>query len=249
VACVLAEPALTNIGIVHPDPGYHAALREITRRTGTLLLLDETHTISAGPGGYTRAHDLDPDVLTLGKPIAGGVPAAVYGVTEQVADRIRARSCVDLADIGGIGGTLAANALAAAAMRATLESVLTESAYQRTIPLAERFASGVEAAIGEYGLPWTVQRLGCRAEYWFHPKPPRNGGEAVAGVDSELERYMHLAALNRGILLTPFHNMALIAPMVTEVEIDRHTAVFRESVAALSGAVRAGTEAVSPSGA
>jgi glutamate-1-semialdehyde 2,1-aminomutase len=247
VACVLAEPALTNVGIVHPDPGYHAALREITRRTGTLLLIDETHTICAGPGGYTRAHGLDPDVLTLGKPIGGGVPAAVYGVTEQVAERIRARSRVDLADTGGIGGTLAANALATAATRATLEQVLTESAYGRTIPLAERFASGVAAVIDEYRLPWTVQRLGCRAEYWFRPVPPRNGGEAASAVDSELERYMHLAALNRGILLTPFHNMALIAPAVTEADVDRHTEVFRESVAALAGVARLGAATVSQS--
>jgi glutamate-1-semialdehyde 2,1-aminomutase len=242
VACVLAEPALTNVGIVHPDPGYHTALREITRRTGTLLILDETHTISAGPGGYTRAHGLDPDMLTLGKPIAGGVPAAVYGVTERVAERIRARARVDLADTGGIGGTLAANPLAAAAMRATLEVVLTDSAYQRTIPLAERFALGVEAVIAQHGLPWTVQRLGCRAEYWFRPVPPRNGEEAAAAVDPELERYMHLAALNRGILLTPFHNMALIAPAVTEADIDHHTEVFRESVAALTSGARLGAK-------
>ena len=247
VACVLAEPALTNVGIVHPEPGYHAALRAITRRTGTLLILDETHTICAGPGGYTRLHGLEPDVLTVGKPIAGGVPAAVYGVSSQVAERIRARDRIDLADTGGVGGTLAANALASAAMRATLEQVLTESAYRRTIPLAERFASGVEAVIAEYRLPWTVQRLGCRAEYWFRPVPPRNGAEAASSVDPDLERYMHVAALNRGILLTPFHNMALIAPGVTEADIHRHTEVFRESVAALTGVAPLETEAVSRS--
>jgi glutamate-1-semialdehyde 2,1-aminomutase len=248
VACVLAEPALTNIGIVHPDPGYHAALREITRRTGTLLVLDETHTISAGPGGYTRAHGLEPDVLTLGKPIAGGVPAAAYGVSGEVAERIRRVTRVDLADTGGIGGTLAANALTAAAMRATLEAVLTESVYQRTISLAERFARGVEAMIGEYGLPWTVQRLGSRAEYWFRPVPPRSGGEAASALDPELERYMHLAALNRGILLTPFHNMALIAPETTEADVDRHTEVFRESVAALASVAPLGAGTMAPSG-
>jgi glutamate-1-semialdehyde 2,1-aminomutase len=126
--------------------------------------------------------------------------------------------------------------------------VLTESAFQRTIPLAERFASGVEAVIGEYGLPWTVQRLGCRAEYWFRPVPPRNGGEAASAVDPELERYLHLAALNRGVLLTPFHNMALIAPAVTEADIDRHTDVFRESVAALARGARLSAEAVARPG-
>jgi len=230
VACVLAEPALTNVGIVHPESGFHAALRELTRRTGTLLVIDETHTICAGPGGYTRAHGLEPDILTLGKPVAGGVPGAVYGLSEAVAERVRAQSQLDLADTGGIGGTLAANALASAAMRATLEHVLIEASYRKTIPLAERFARGVEGVIAERCLPWIVKRLGCRVEYWFRPAPPRNGGEAAAAVDPELERYMHLAALNRGILLTPFHNMALLAPAVTEADVDRHTEVFRESV-------------------
>ena len=232
VACVLAEPALTNVGIVHPEPGFHAALRELTRRAGTLLVIDETHTICAGPGGYTRAHGLDPDVLTLGKPVGGGVPAAVYGFSAAVAERVRARSRLDTADTGGIGGTLAANPLASAAMRATLEHVLTEASYRRTIPLAERFAAGVESVIAEQGLPWIVKQLGCRAEYWFRPTPPRNGGEAAVAVDPELERYMHLAALNRGILLTPFHNMALLAPAATEGDVDRHTEVFRDSVRA-----------------
>ena len=207
-------------------------MRERTRRAGTLLIIDETHTICAGPGGYTRAHGLEPDILTLGKPVAGGVPAAVYGMSEAVAQRVRDRSRLDVADTGGIGGTLAANALATAAMRATLERVLTEASYRVTIPLAERFARGVEGVIAEACLPWIVKRLGCRVEYWFRPTPPRNGGEAAAAVDPDLERYMHLAALNRGILLTPFHNMALLAPAVAEADVDRHTEVFRESVRA-----------------
>jgi glutamate-1-semialdehyde 2,1-aminomutase len=232
VACVLAEPALTNVGIVHPEPGFHAALRELTRRAGTLLIIDETHTICAGAGGYTGAHGLEPDILTFGKTVAGGVPAAVYGMSEAVAERVRAHTRLDAADTGGIGGTLAANALATAAMRATLERVLTEASYRVTIPLADRFARAVEGVIAEACLPWIVKRLGCRVEYWFRPAPPRNGGEAAAAVDPELERYMHLAALNRGILLTPFHNMALLAPAVTEADVDRHTEVFRESVRA-----------------
>ncbi len=230
VACVLAEPAMTNIGIVLPEPGFHGALRDVTRRTGTLLILDETHTISAGPGGYTRAHDLSPDVLTIGKPIAGGVPAAVYGFSAEVAGRILASTAVEEADTGGIGGTLAGNALSLSAMRATLERVLTEEAYARTIPLARRFADGVEGVIAEFRLPWHVTQLGCRAEYGFRQTPPRNGSEAAASADPELDRYMHLAALNRGILMTPFHNMALISPDTTETDIDRHTSVFRESV-------------------
>lgn len=233
VACVLAEPALTNIGIVHPAPGFHDALREITRRTGTLLIIDETHTICCGVGGYTREHNLQPDMLTLGKPVAGGIPAATYGVSEDVAQRIREVETLNDADTSGIGGTLAGNALSLAAMRATLQGVLTQAAFDHTIPLAQRWADGVQSVIAEFGLAWHVTQLGCRAEYWFCEHPPRNGGEAAAAVDAELDRYMHLAALNRGILLTPFHNMALIAPPVSEANVDRHTQVFRESVARL----------------
>ncbi|MCC6804901.1 MAG: aspartate aminotransferase family protein [Anaerolineae bacterium] len=233
IACVLAEPVMTNIGIVHPQPGFHDALREITRRTGTLLIIDETHTICAGVGGYTREYGLQPDILTLGKPIAGGVPAAVYGLSAEAAARVQSRLNRDEADTGGIGGTLAGNALSMAAMRATLENVLVQAAYDRTIPLARRFTDGVQAVIDEYALPWHVTRLGCRAEYWFCETQPRSGSEAAAAIDSQLDQYMHLAALNRGILLTPFHNMALIAPAATEADIDTHTQVFRECVAAL----------------
>ncbi|MFY9552668.1 MAG: transaminase, partial [Thermoanaerobaculia bacterium] len=233
VACVLAEPALTNVGIVLPEPGFHEALRDLTRRAGTLLILDETHTISAGPGGYTRAHGLEPDLLTIGKPIAGGIPAAAYGMSAEVAERVTESIRVDESDTGGIGGTLAGNALSLAAMRATLESVLTEEAYARTIPLAERFVKGVGDVIAEYRLPWHVTRLGCRAEYAFRASAPRNGSDAAAAIDPELDRYMHLSALNRGILMTPFHNMALIAAATTECDIDLHTRVFRESVEAL----------------
>jgi glutamate-1-semialdehyde 2,1-aminomutase len=238
VACVLAEPALTNIGIVLPEPGYHAALREITRRTGTLLIIDETHTICAGPGGYTQVHGLEPDMLTLGKPIASGVPAAVYGFTAEVGDRIRVAGSVgedDKFDAYGIGGTLAGNALSIAAMRVTLEKVLTKDAYDHTIPLAERFVQGVQSVIEEYQLPWHITRLGCRAEYWFQPTPPRDGSEANASMDQELVSYMHLAALNRGIMLTPFHNMALISPATTEADIDYHTQVFHECVRTFVG--------------
>jgi glutamate-1-semialdehyde 2,1-aminomutase len=233
VACVLAEPAMTNIGIVLPEPGFHEALRRLTRRHGTLLVNDETHTISAGPGGCTRAWGLEPDFLTIGKPLGSGIPGAVYGFTEEVARRWREATSVDLCDTGGIGGTLAGNALAVAAMKATLTEVLTEAADARMIPLAERFAAGVEAVIAERQLPWIVKRLGARAEYWFRATAPRNGGEAAAAIDAELDRYMHLAALNRGVLMTPFHNMALMCPATTAEDVDLHTAVFRESVAAV----------------
>jgi glutamate-1-semialdehyde 2,1-aminomutase len=233
VAAVLAEPVMTNIGIIHPQPGYHDYLREITRRTGTLLIIDETHTICAGPGGYTAAHGLQPDILTIGKPIAGGVPAAVYGFTQEVSERFTAKLNVNDSDVGGIGGTLAGNALSIAAMKATLEHVLTPEFYEKAIALQEKFTEGVESVIREYDLPWIVKRLGNRSEYWFRPTPPKNGGEAAAAIDHELDRYMHLYMLNRGILMTPFHNMALISPETSQADVDYHTHVFREAVKSL----------------
>jgi glutamate-1-semialdehyde 2,1-aminomutase len=237
VALVLTEPALTNIGIVHPEPGFHDALRELTRRHGTLLAIDETHTICCGPGGFTGAHGLDPDIVTIGKPIAGGIPAAAYGFSEEVAGRLAGTIELEDVDVGGVGGTLAANALSLAALKATLSGVLTEEAFERMIPLAERWTDGVEAGIEESGLPWHVTRLGCRAEYLFGPDRPRNGGEAHAAGNFALERYMHLHALNRGILLTPFHNMALMSPATTEADVDRHSEVFREAVLELAEAL------------
>ncbi len=235
VAVVLTEPALTNVGIVHPEPGFHDALRELTRKHGALLVIDETHTICCGPGGYTAAHGLEPDVVTIGKPIAGGIPAAAYGFSEEVAARLTGRIELEDVDVGGVGGTLAANALSLAAMRATLAEVLTEDAFARMIPLAERWTEGVQEGIARSGLPWHVTQLGCRAEYLFGPDRPWNGSEAHAASDFALERYLHLFALNRGILLTPFHNMALMSPATTEADVDRHTEVFREAVLELAG--------------
>ena len=235
VACVLTEPVLTNVGIVHPLPGFHAAVRALTRKHGALLILDETHTICAGPGGYTRAHDLEPDFFTLGKPVGGGIPAAVYGFTEAVGDTIVARTRLEDCDTGGIGGTLAGNALSLAAMRATLQHVLTEDAYARMIPLAQAFCEGVERAMTDCGLPWHVTQLGCRAEYLFRSQPARNGSEAAASGDFELDRFMHLYALNRGVLLTPFHNMALMCPQTVAADVDAHTHAFGEAVRELIG--------------
>jgi glutamate-1-semialdehyde 2,1-aminomutase len=226
VACVLAEPALTNIGIVLPQPGYHGALREATRRAGTLLIIDETHTICAGPGGYTRAYGLEPDLLTIGKPIGSGIPAAAYGFSEDVAARIGTAIPDEQADVGGIGGTLAANVLSLAATRATLAEVLTDAAFERMIALGERFETGVRQVIEDHALAWHVVRLGCRVEYLFRAEPARTGAEAATGGDADLDRFIHLYALNRGILLTPFHNMALMSPATTEADVDRHTEVF-----------------------
>ena len=235
VAAVLAEPVMTNIGIIHPDSGYHEELRELTRKYGTYLIIDETHTICTGPGGYTASFGLQPDFLTIGKPLAGGVPAAVYGFTEEVSHAFAERLNINDADVGGIGGTLAGNALSIAAMKATLQNVLTDEFYAKAIQLQERFTQGVESGIKEFNLPWIVKSLGNRSEYWFRSTPPRNGGEAFAAIDHELDRYMHLFALNRGILLTPFHNMALISPDVKPDDVDYHTKVFREAVVSLFG--------------
>jgi len=235
VACVLAEPAMTNVGIILPEEGYWKQARELARRYGALFIADETHTICAGPGGCTAEWKLDPDMLVFGKAIGSGIPGATYGCTEEVAQRIAARIQLEDCDVGGIGGTLAGNALSLAAMRATLENILTAKNFEKMIALAKRFNDGVSGEIKKHGLPWNVQRLGCRAEYTFCQKPPRNGGESAAAADFELERFLHLYALNRGVLLTPFHNMALICPDTTEKDIDRHTEVFAEVTSELLG--------------
>jgi glutamate-1-semialdehyde 2,1-aminomutase len=226
VACVLAEPAMTNVGIILPEEGYWSAARALFRRYGTLLIADETHTFCAGPGGCTAAWKLDPDMLVFGKAIGSGIPGATYGCSEEVAQRISARIHLEDCDVGGIGGTLAGNALSLAAIRATLEHVLTPAAFALMIPLAQRFNDGVTDEIRTHNLPWNVIQLGARAEYTFAAKPPRNGGESAAAADFELERFLHLYALNRGVLLTPFHNMALMCPATTESDIDAHTKIF-----------------------
>jgi glutamate-1-semialdehyde 2,1-aminomutase len=235
VACVLAEPAMTNMGIILPDEGYHQALRELTRETGTLLIIDETHTLSAGPGGCTQAWGLDPDMVTVGKAIGSGVASGALGLSGEICEQMLAQTNADYEDTGGIGGTLAGNALSAAAMRATLEQVLTPAAYRGMIPLAARFADGVREVIIAAGLGWHVTQLGCRAEYRFQPGPPRTGTQANAAADPALERYFHLHAMNRGVLITPFHNMALMSPVTRPADVDRHTEVFSEAVSDLLG--------------
>ncbi len=233
VAAVLMEPALTNIGIVLPDDGYLAAVRDLTRAHGALLVIDETHTLCAGPGGCTAAWKLEPDIVVVGKPIGGGVPAAAYGFSAELAARLDAPMLGHEIDVAGVGGTLTGSALAMAAVRRTLSVALREEDFAVAVPLARRFTDGVQRTIDEFGLPWHVQRLGCRAEYWFCP-PPRTGADAAAAVDEELEGFFHLWALNRGVLLTPFHNMALFSPQHTAADVDRHTEVFRDAVAGLT---------------
>jgi glutamate-1-semialdehyde 2,1-aminomutase len=235
VAAVLMEPALTNIGIVLPEPGYLDAVRRITREHGTLLIDDETHTISAGPGGATAAWGLEPDMVTIGKAIAGGIPIGAYGMSAELADRIDADEEADFIDVGGIGGTLAGNALSLAAARATLEHVLTDAAFTGMTARATRFAEGVQETIDAHGLPWSVVQLGARAEYRFASPPPRTGSESAAAGDPELDDYLHAYLSNRGVLITPFHNMALMSPDTTDDDVDRHTEAYRAAVRELGG--------------
>ena len=233
VACMLIEPALTNIGIVLPDPGYLRGVRDLTRKYGTLLIIDETHTICAGPGGATKLWDLEPDMLVIGKTIGGGIPVAAYGLSAELAARAELSLDSHDVDVSGLGGTLSGSVLAMAAVKATLTHSLLPNQFEKTIALATRWANGVASSIAKHQLDWSVQQLGCRAEYWFC-KPPKNGAEAAAAVDEELENFMHLWALNRGVLLTPFHNMALVSPFHEESDVDLHTEVFDAALSALA---------------
>ncbi|HEX6844106.1 MAG TPA: aspartate aminotransferase family protein [Actinomycetota bacterium] len=235
VAVCVFEPALTNIGIVLPEPGYHEGVRELCSRYGTLLLIDETHTISAGPGGCTKAWGLEPDIVTIGKTLGAGIPSAAYGFTAELSERIYAATDWKNADVGGVGGTLAGNALSLAAMRATLGEVMTDEAFDRMIALGERFEAGVRDVIASRELPWHVVRLGCRVEYLFRPEAARTGAEAAAGQDEEVDPFIHLYLLNRGILMTPFHNMALMSPATTAEDVDRHTEVYAQMADELIG--------------
>jgi glutamate-1-semialdehyde 2,1-aminomutase len=227
VAAILMEPAMTNVGIVLPDDGYLVAVGELARKYGAVWIIDETHTISVGPGGMTADLGLKPDILTIGKAIGGGIPTGTFGMTHEIATQISKKTEREVIDTGGIGGTLAGNALSLAAMRATLTEVLTEANFKKMIALGNRWCDGVDAAIKEFSLPWHVNRLGARGEYLFQASAPRTGGEAARAGDFELEQYIHLRLLNDGFLLTPFHNMALMSPYTTEADVDAHTSAFR----------------------
>jgi len=233
VAAILIEPALTNIGIVLPEAGYHAALRALATKYGALLIADETHTISIGPGGATAAWGLDPDLIVIGKAIAGGLPGAAYGMRRDLAEKISGELQRDEIDTGGIGGTVSGSVLSAVAIRTTLREVLTDAAFPQMIAGANRWADGVEEVFARRGVGWSVTRLGARAEYHFTPEAPRSGGEAAAAVHHEMERYLHLHALNRGIIMTPFHNMALFSPATPRSAADQHSEALDAAVATL----------------
>jgi glutamate-1-semialdehyde 2,1-aminomutase len=234
VAVIISEPALTNIGIVLPEPGFLEGLRELADKYQALLLIDETHTFSAGYGGATKAWNLKPDLFTIGKSIGGGIPSGAYGLTEELAEKVKNFNDADLVDVGGVGGTLSGNALSIAAMRATLESVLTEVAFDHMISLATEFTNGVQKTLDETNTPWSISQLGARAEYRFTSPAPKNGTESAKAADDELDEYLHLFMANRDILMTPFHNMALMCPTTKKEDVDTHTKLFREAVESIS---------------
>ena len=221
VACVLAEPIMTNAGMVQPDDGFHAKLRALTRATGTLLVIDETHCLSSGPGGYSRAHGLAPDAMVIGKPIAGGIPAAVYGFSHETAARIGEFLKTRNPGHSGIGTTLSGSKIQLALVRAMLETYFTDSAFAPVLKLAEKLESGIAGLIARHKLPWHVLRAGARVEFMCAPGRPRNGGEASLIIHRPIDQAMHHYLLNRGLIVTPFHNMMLISPATAEHHVER----------------------------
>ena len=221
IACVLAEPVMTNIGMVRDAPGYLETLRRLCSETGTLLVFDETHTISSGYGGHSNSHGPMPDIMVIGKSIGGGVPCAVYGFTAQISARMEALNKARPAGHSGIGTTLSANALAMSAMHAMLGQVITRKAYDHMLAMADRLVSGLRQVIEAHGLPWHVSHVGARVEFVCAAQPPRNGNEARAAMDHDLESAIHLYLTNRGILLAPFHNMMLLSPVTQSEQVDR----------------------------
>ncbi|MCA7926688.1 aspartate aminotransferase family protein [Burkholderia cenocepacia] len=236
VACVLAEPVMTNIGMVLPEPGYWVQAQDLIRRHGSLLVLDETHTLSSGPGGYARAHGLQPDAVVVGKALGGGMPCAAYGFSAALAERAETAKRTAPPGHSGIGTTLTANLLAMAAMRATLTHLMTPEVFAPMHALAEQLAAGLRTIIARHGLPWCVTQVGARVEFQFCPQPPRNGSQAEAVMDAELEHALHLALLNRGVLITPFHNMMLVCPDTTRMHVQRLLAAFDTVLASLTAA-------------
>lgn len=235
VAAILTEPALTNIGIVLPQPGFLAGLRALATQYGALLMIDETHTFSASPGGMTMRDELEPDIFVIGKSIGAGIPSGAYGITNEVAQAIRQHPEADIIDVGGVGGTLAGNSLSMAAMRATLGEVLTDQAFSHMIELCDVYTKDVQSLLDIYDVPWSISQIGARAEYRFVKPAPINGTQSARAADDDLDEYMHLYMCNRGVLMTPFHNMALMCPDTTIEDVKTHTALFESALQQLLG--------------
>ncbi|MFZ5710071.1 MAG: aspartate aminotransferase family protein [Pseudomonadota bacterium] len=236
VAAVLTEPVMTNSCMVLPAPGFHEALRDLCTRHGALLVIDETHTQSSGLGGYTRVHGLDPDMFVVGKCVAGGMPAAVWGMTRAVEERLKEVNDRRLAGRTGMGTTLSANPMQFACLKATLSEVMTPENHARMEAGAARLESGLARAIADLKAPWHVVRVGARVEFICWPTPLRNGAEAELAHAPELEAAIHAGLVNRGVLIAPFHNMMLVSPVTTDAQIDRLAAAFREVAGELFGA-------------
>lgn len=239
IACVLAEPVMTNAGMVLPEPGFLDGLRALTRRHRTLLAIDETHTLSSGPGGYSQLARLDPDFFIAGKAIAGGFPCAVYGFTDEVEERIRGMLATKPPGHSGIGTTLAGNPLAMAALRASLQQVMTPAAYEHMNAMAERLEDGLEQLVDVERLPWHVQRVGARLEVGFTRDTPRTGRQSMAGLPPLLPDMIRLYLLNRGLVITPFHNMMLMSPVTQAAAVDRLASTWAQCVTDLRLAARA----------
>jgi glutamate-1-semialdehyde 2,1-aminomutase len=228
IAAILTEPVMTNCSMVLPQAGFHDGLRQLSRHYGALLIIDETHTISSGLGGYTRIHSLSPDMFVVGKCVAGGMPTAVWGMTDEVAKRYDEVNAGRASGHSGMGTTLSANPMQFVCLVATLSKVMTEANYLHMRQGAERLSHGLHAVIARHGAPWHVVRVGARVEFICAPGPLKTGAEAAGAHQPALEAAIHVGLLNRGSLIAPFHNMMLVSPATKKRQIDRLVASFDE---------------------
>lgn len=236
VAAILTEPVMTNSCMVLPAPGFLEGLRQLATDHGALLIIDETHTISTGRGGYARLHGLAPDMLVVGKCVAGGVPTAVWGMTDAVAARLALADAARPPGHSGMGTTLSGNPVQFACLTATLAEVMTQENHARMERRAARLEAGLARAIARHAAPWHVVRVGARVEFICAPGPLRNGAQAAAAHKPAVEAAMNLGLLNRGCLIAPFHNMMLLSPVTTKAQVDRLIAAFEDCLEALFGA-------------
>ncbi|MFN3281493.1 MAG: aspartate aminotransferase family protein [Tabrizicola sp.] len=226
VAAILTEPVMTNSCMVLPHAGFHDGLRQLSLKYGALLILDETHTISSGLGGYTRVHSLRPDIFVVGKCVAGGMPTAVWGLTDETAKRYEEADARREPGRTGMGTTLSANPMQFACLVATLSEVMTPENYAHMEKLAERLSAGLRKAIERHSAPWHVVRVGARVEFICAPGPLNNGTEAALAHQPQVEAAIHTGLINRGTLIAPFHNMMLISPATKKAQVDRLLASF-----------------------
>lgn len=226
VAAILTEPVMTNSCMVLPDAGFHDGLRQLSLHYGALLIMDETHTISSGLGGYTRVHSLRPDIFVVGKCVAGGMPTAVWGLSPATADRYNQADAKRAPGRTGMGTTLSANPMQFACLVATLSEVMIPGNYAHMEDLAARLSHGLAKVIGRHKAPWHVMRVGARVEFICAPGPLRNGAEAAMAHHPKVEAALHTGLINRGSLIAPFHNMMLISPATKKRQVDRLIASF-----------------------